>query len=411
VLNEIRSQLYLSATYVRDYLLEAEPSDAEMHRASLQMIQAQIDSELQLLGRELEPEQTRYYSELSREIANYWQVLAPTFTWDAHRLQREGLAFVRNQVSPRRTAMLSIADRIASIDDQQLDAGNRRVNHLLSEFQIRLAVILSATFLLGLGMAAFSTRKILRLDAQAQARYQEVVEARRNLKALSAQLVNAQESERRALSRELHDEVGQALSAVLMELHNFSAEPATQADPQARDHVETIKTLVENSVRVIRNMSLLLRPSMLDDLGVVPALRWYAREVSKRTSMDVSVATELVAEELSDEDKTCIYRVVQEALTNCSRHAGATKVRIRVQQETSRLVFSIQDDGKGFDVKQTKGLGLLGIEERVAKLGGKCQIQSAPGSGTTVAVELPFNKNGGSRDGRGNEKDSNPLGG
>jgi signal transduction histidine kinase len=307
--------------------------------------------------------------------------------------------------------MLSIADRIASIDDQQLDAGNRRVNHLLSEFQIRLAVILSATFLLGLGMAAFSTRKILRLDAQAQARYQEVVEARRNLKALSAQLVNAQESERRALSRELHDEVGQALSAVLMELHNFSAEPATQADPQARDHVETIKTLVENSVRVIRNMSLLLRPSMLDDLGVVPALRWYAREVSKRTSMDVSVATELVAEELSDEDKTCIYRVVQEALTNCSRHAGATKVRIRVQQETSRLVFSIQDDGKGFDVKQTKGLGLLGIEERVAKLGGKCQIQSAPGSGTTVAVELPFNKNGGSRDGRGNEKDSNPLGG
>jgi len=260
-------------------------------------------------------------------------------------------------------------------------------------------------------MAAFSTWKILGLERRAQAQYREVAEARGQLEQLSARLVQAQEDERRALSRELHDEVGQALSAVLVELRNLSAEFAIQSDGESAGHVETVKGLVENSVRVVRNMALLLRPSMLDDLGLVPALRWQAREVSKRTSMEVSVAAELVSDDLPDEYKTCIYRVVQEALHNCSGHAGATTVHIRVQQQPGRLALSIQDDGQGFDVRQTKGLGLLGIEERVARLGGKCEIHSAVGSGTIVAVELPFSNDGGSRDGRGQEEDSNSLSG
>jgi signal transduction histidine kinase len=242
-------------------------------------------------------------------------------------------------------------------------------------------------------MAAFSTRKILRLEAHAHTQYQQVAEARSQLKDLSARLVQAQETERRALSRELHDEVGQSLSAVLVELRNLSEELAIRSEEQSRSHVETIKSLVENSVRVVRNMALLLRPSMLDDLGLVPALRWQAREVSKRTSMDVSVATELASDDLPDEYKTCVYRVVQEALHNCSRHSQARTVRIRVEQQPGRLSLSIQDDGQGFDARQTKGLGLLGIEERVARLGGKCEVHSEPGEGTILAVELPLTNN------------------
>ena len=410
-LNEIRSQLYLSGTYVRDYLLEPEPGRAETYRASLEEVHAQMESALESFGRQLEPDQTTYYAELSVELSNYWQILGPIFQWDSSQRRREGYAFLRDEVFPRRAAMLAVAGRIANINEQQLNAGNHRVDHLLSEFQSRLAMTLLATLLLGSGMAAFSTWKILGLEARAQAQYQEVVEARRQLKELSARLVQAQENERRVLSRELHDEVGQALSAVLVELRNLSAESAIQTDEQSRGHVETVKSLVENSVRVVRNMALLLRPSMLDDLGLVPALRWQAREVSKQTSMEVSVAAELASDDLPDAYKTCIYRVVQEALHNCSRHAGATRVRVRVQQEPSRLSLSIQDDGQGFDVRQTKGLGLLGIEERVARLGGKCEIHSALGSGTIVAIELPFTNNEGSLDARGNEKDSDSVSG
>lgn len=207
--------------------------------------------------------------------------------------------------------------------------------------------------------------------------------------------MNAQETERRALSRELHDEVGQSLSAVLIELRNLSSALGVRATEETRSQVDVIKGLVENTVRVVRNMALLLRPSMLDDLGLVPALRWQAREVSKSTAMDVSVAAELTSDDLPDEYKTCIYRVVQEALHNCARHSHAQTVRIRVQQrpgpQGSELVaISIQDDGQGFDASQIKGLGLLGIQERVNRLGGACRVHSAPGKGTVLSVELPL---------------------
>ena len=410
-LNDVRSQLYLSGTYVRDYLLEPEPSRAETYRASLEGVHRQMDSALESFGHQLEPDQTKYYTELSAGLSNYWQILAPIFDWDSSQRRREGYAFLRDEIFPRRAAVLAIAGRIEYINEQQLNTGNHRVDYLLSEFQRRLAVVLLAALLLGSGMAAFSTWKILRLEARAHAQYQEVVEARGQLKELSAQLLHAQENERRVLARELHDEVGQALSAVLVELRNLSAESRMHSDEQSRDHVETVKSLVENSVRVVRNMALLLRPSMLDDLGLIPALRWQAREVSKQTSMEVSVTAELASDDLPEEYKTCIYRVVQEALHNCSRHARATRVQIRVQQEPGGLSLSIQDDGQGFDVRQTKGLGLLGIEERVARLGGKCEIHSGVGSGTIVAIDMPFSNGERRRDARGNEKDSDSVSG
>jgi signal transduction histidine kinase len=128
---------------------------------------------------------------------------------------------------------------------------------------------------------------------------------------------------------------------------------------------------------------------MLDDLGLVPALRWQAREISKRTSMNVIVTAELTSDDLPDDYKTCIYRVLQEALHNCARHSNAATVRVRVQQAGGRITLSIQDDGLGFDTAQIKGLGLLGIQERVNRLGGICRVHSSPGRGTVLSVELP----------------------
>jgi signal transduction histidine kinase len=409
-LNDIRSELYLSGTYVRDYLLEPEPERAEAYDASLEEVRRRMQSALEMYGRQPEPEQAKDYTELRTEIARYWEVLEPALQWNAIERRRQGYAFLRDEVFPRRAAVLGIAGRIADINEQQLSAGNQRVDHLLLTFQRRLAATLLATLALGLGMAAFSIRKILRLEAHAHTQYQQVAEARGQLKDLSARIVQAQEMERRTLSRELHDEVGQALSAVLVELRNLSEEPAIRSDEQSRSPVETIKSLVENSVRVVRDMALLLRPSMLDDLGLVPALRWQAREVSKRTSMDVSVATELASDDLPDEYKTCVYRVVQEALHNCSRHSQAKTVRIRVQQQGRRLSLSVQDDGKGFDVRQTKGLGLLGIEERVARLGGKCEVHSELGGGTILAVELPLSNNEAQMGSDRSEADSHLIG-
>jgi signal transduction histidine kinase len=409
VLNDIRSELYLSGTYVRDYLLEPEPAKAETFRASLEQVHREMESALESYHAELRSDERQNYAALDTELSQYWNVLRPILTWSAAERRSRGYPFLRDQVFPRRQATLEFAGRIASLNEQQLNAGNDLVVSLLGKFQARLAITLLATLALGLGMAAFSIRKILKLEASANAQYQAVAEAREQLKDLSARLVQAQEAERRALSRELHDEVGQSLSAVLVELRNLSSGLSTRSEEQTRSQTELIRSLVESTIRVVRNMALLLRPSMLDDLGLIPALKWQAREVSKRTSMDVSVAADITSDDLPDEYKTCVYRVVQEALHNCSRHSHATTVRIRVQQEANRLSLSIQDDGRGFDVRHLKGLGLLGIEERVARLGGKCEVHSSPGTGTILAIALPLPSGGVSRSGEPSEADSHPV--
>jgi signal transduction histidine kinase len=389
-LNEVRSDLYLSGTWVRDYLLEPEPARAETFRTSLEEIHKRMQDALDAYERQLSPEERPQSAALDTELSRYWDVLRPVMNWSVEERRTRGYAFLRDDVFPRRAAMLDIAGRIADINEQQMNAGNERVVGLLVQFQTRLSLTLLAALAIGLGMAVFSTRHILRLEANSELRYEEVAEARKQLTNLSAKLVQAQETERRALSIELHDEVGQALSAVLVELKNLSIRMEVQPAAASRGNVETIKGLVEGTVRVVRNMALLLRPSMLDDLGLIPALRWQAREMSKRTSIDVIVAAELTSDDFPDQFKTCLYRVVQEALHNCERHSGAGTVRIRVHQQPDRLVLRIQDDGRGFHVQQVKGLGLLGIEERVARLGGTCEVASEIGGGTILTVQLPL---------------------
>ena len=389
-LNDVRSDVYLSGTYVRDYLLEPSSERAEAYRVSLEDVRKHMDSALEAYGRQADPAEVQHYTTLRNELVDYWAALTPILRWNSGERSRSGYTFLRDEVFPRRQNMLNIADKIAAINEQQLTTSNAQVVELLVRFQTRLVLILIVALVLGGGMAAFSMRRILRLEDQARQRYEEAAEARKQLTDLSAKLVQAQETERRALSRELHDEVGQSLSAVLVELRNLSAGPTNRLDAKARNHVETIKALVENSVRVVRNMALLLRPSMLDDLGLIPALKWQARECSKRTSMDVSVAAELDLDNLPDDYKNCIYRVVQEALNNCTKHSKATTVRIKLLQGEDRLLLTIQDDGVGFDARQTKGLGLLGIQERTARLGGTFEVHSTPRAGTILSVELPF---------------------
>lgn len=128
---------------------------------------------------------------------------------------------------------------------------------------------------------------------------------------------------------------------------------------------------------------------MLDDLGLIPALRWQARETERRTGMRVAVATDDQGMELPDEYRTTIYRVVQEALTNAARHSNAQTVSILVRSEPARLIVIVQDDGIGFDPRQKKGMGLLGMHERISHLRGRFEIESEPGQGVVLRIELP----------------------
>jgi signal transduction histidine kinase len=388
-LEQIRSALYESGNVVRDYVL-VEPGEnkAETLRTELKTIRDHMETALKVYSLSLRPEERGPFQQLDTEVETYWSTLEPIFDWDAKARRNRGNSFLRHEVLPRRTTVLAIAREVGELNEQALQEDERRVADLFAQFQRRLQIITALGLGLGLVLAALTLSYTLRLEKSAEERYHESLQAQGELKELSKRLVDAQEQERRAISRELHDEVGQSLSALLVDVENLAAKPVE--DGVLRQGLKNIKMLAENCVNEARNMALLLRPSMLDDLGLVAALEWQAREVSKRTGMLVDIVEENVSGALPEEYKTCVYRIVQEALNNCSRHAYAKNVWVFVRQEPERLSLTIQDDGKGFDPSRVRGLGLVGMNERVSQLGGVLKVDSNQGHGTCLRVDLPL---------------------
>jgi PAS domain S-box-containing protein len=219
----------------------------------------------------------------------------------------------------------------------------------------------------------------------------------KDLQRLSTQLIDAQEAERRRISRELHDEMGQALTAIRFDLAEIEHELHLDISTETRERLAEATSLAEQILEKTRELALDLRPSMLDDLGLLPTLRWYVNRYIKRLNIDIEFEAIDYDERPTAEMETVLYRVVQEALTNVARHAQATRVRIHLRRTESKVIVTIEDNGRGFEVQkvtsretQEHGAGLLGIKERVASLGGSFDIQSDPGKGTRLSVEIPW---------------------
>jgi signal transduction histidine kinase len=210
------------------------------------------------------------------------------------------------------------------------------------------------------------------------------------LRRFSRQLVEVQETERRHLARELHDEIGQALTAAKINLQSAIG----GATPAASAKLEDTAAILDRLLGQVRQISLNLRPSTLDDLGLVPALRSLLDEQGRRASVTMRLTADNMPENLSLEIQTTCFRIAQEAITNAMRHAGATQIDVDLRCEDGKLRLLIHDNGAGFDVEsvraQTIGLGLIGITERAALIGGRARIISSPGKGTTTEVVLPL---------------------
>lgn len=231
-----------------------------------------------------------------------------------------------------------------------------------------------------------------RLERQYEQEHQQVLAAQRDLKRLSARLVEAQEIERQALSRELHDQVGQTLTALKIDV----ARAEQKLDPSQKEIADRLRRArqgAEETLEIIRRLSMLLRPSMLDDIGLSAALSWYAKQFSENTGIRVSLTDDGSADTLPDSHKTSLYRIVQEALTNCARHAEARTAHIHLTSNEDTYVLRIEDDGKGFDpANRPRGLGMIGIQERIEEMNGVLKVVSAPGSGAKISVTIPVTR-------------------
>lgn len=370
-LDSIRSYVLLTQTYMGDYFTDSDEGTAQEHWAQCQETWSRMLTDL--AGYQAGSMEEKALVVRLRELLDaHWRNVA---------VAARNRGSSRDEMFPLRTGVVEISTRVESVNAKQLAAAEAEIQREFEDMGHRLAVVLMIALGSALVLAAGCIVYILRIEHQNRKRYQEI-------ERLSARLVAAQEEERRSISRELHDEIGQTLTAVIVDAANL-ANRIPQDDELGRKYLENIRNLADSSINSIRNIALLLRPSMLDDLGLIAALEWQAREVSRRTGIKVEVTDENVPESLPDAVRTCVYRVVQEALSNISSHSGAKKAVVTARKTGGTLVLTIEDDGSGFDPARTRGLGLLGMEERVKGLGGRMETQSAPGKGTTLRVTLP----------------------
>ncbi len=251
-------------------------------------------------------------------------------------------------------------------------------------------------------IAAIAIIRFLRaFDEENRRRIQALSEAQKveqqRLQTLRAELlhrtVDAQEQERQRIAHDLHDQTGQTLTALGLGLNGI-AQTIPNNPQRAIQQAKQLQELATSGLTDLQHLVSGLHPPQLDELGLLPALRWYAQDINRYAHLDISIAGSLVEEEISNETRITLFRIAQEALTNAVRHAQARKVQVDIETLEDQVCLSVEDDGQGFDVdavlggNELKFLGLLGMKERAALIGGDCQIRSRKGKGTIVEVKF-----------------------
>ena len=391
-LRRLRSDVNLSGIFIRDYLLDPARGRAPHYRrriAEYRRTNMATFAELDALTRgqgEVDQRQNR----LRTRLDDYWRTVDPLFDLVPTEKAGTRAKFLRDEVRPRREAVLAIASEIEELNNATIAAQRTAVTQQQAELRTHLHRVLWITLLLGVVVAVTAVYRLRQLEDRSDEQRAEAEAAERQMRQLSQQLVATQEKERTKLSRELHDHVGQMLTALRMELGTIDRLRDAGDAPMARSVAEG-RNLVDTMVRLVRDLALGLRPSMLDDWGVQAALEWHARDFTRRYEVPVDLQVVGDLDRLPDQHRTAVYRIIQEALTNCARHARAERIRIRLQGDAGSLEVTVVDDGDGFDVTHRNGgLGLHGIEERVRELEGEVRIRSVEGAGTTLWIRLPL---------------------
>jgi two-component system, NarL family, sensor kinase len=240
--------------------------------------------------------------------------------------------------------------------------------------------------------------QVARISAENARLIERLSETERRFHRISRGVLRLQEEERGRISRDLHDGIGQSLTALKIQLELLEQE-AARAQAALVPRIAAVRDLAESCLTEVREMARLLRPQMLDDLGLEPTLRWLARTVEKRTGVAVALEAALETEAGQREDRdadTLVFRIVQEALTNVVRHAGVASARVRVERRGERLFVAVEDRGVGFDAEailagkdEERGFGVRAMRDRVQSFNGKFLVRSAPGA-TVVEAEIPL---------------------
>jgi signal transduction histidine kinase len=294
---------------------------------------------------------------------------------------------------PKRESVTRVIEEAQALNRSAYVQQQNEIASIYRAAQRRLWGSFGLAVLVSLAVAALATVYVGRLEHRIHRQREKETENARDLQRLSTKLVSAQEEERRVIARELHDEVGQALTAIKVEL--AVAQRAIDASGGPTHVLDDARSISEGVLHTVRDLSHLLHPAVLDDLGLGAAVDWYLKGFGRRHGLRVDLLQERMDGRLQPETEAAAFRIVQEALTNVVKHAHANSCRVYLHRLTNTLLVTVEDDGIGFEPASIEraanppGLGFIGIRERVSWLGGTLRLESAHGTGTRLTVELP----------------------
>ncbi|MEO8132176.1 MAG: ATP-binding protein [Bryobacteraceae bacterium] len=389
-LGEIKSAIQVSSIMIRDYLLDPSLRKGDDYRDQIVELRRSTAELLAGLEKVAQPANRRILADLKAEVHTYWQALDPVFEWEPEEKQAFSYSFLRRKIMPRREFVTKLAAEVKEYTDRSFLHERDEIAASEQAFTAYVRKMLLVSLLLGIGVAVLSVARISNLERRSEQQRLQTTKAEQEMRRLSHQLVHGQEQERRKISRELHDEVGQMLTGLRMEFRSLQkVHLAPRKEFEAK--LEQGRAILDKTLQAVRDIAMGLRPSMLDDLGLEAALQWQARDFSRRHDIPVAVNIRAKLADLPEEHRTTLYRIVQEALTNCARHARAKTVSISLTEGNGSLRLEVSDDGIGMPDHDAMaaGLGLLGIQERVRELGGHFEIRSTRGRGTLLVVDVP----------------------
>jgi signal transduction histidine kinase len=388
----VRAQVFLSSVYLRDAALDTRPDAASFYRDQLRATRAEVERALQQYLPDIDsPLEREHWNRLQTELDEYWGSLSPG--GDLPAPPGEADEFLRRHVIPKRELIVRISDDLRTLNQDALRQQLADVTQLHEALRQRIWWTSGIAVALGGAVALFGAWYAGRLESRIREQHLQERQHTRDLQRLSAELVHAQEDERRTIGRDLHDEIGQALLAIKLDLG--SLDRSGQVSGAAAHALKEARSTTDHAIQSVRDLSQLLHPAMLDDFGLVVTLEAYVQSFAIRTGLRAHVAAERMDARLPSEVEICVYRVVQEALTNVAKHAQATSCRVFLQRLPASVLVTVDDDGRGMesvtiDGPQTRGgVGLVGVRERVSRLNGSVRVETRAGKGTRLTIVLP----------------------
>ena len=395
-LSNIRSQVLMASVAFRDALLDPDPANMGRYRRQLEQSHATLDELLRAYEPVSDSEDEReQFARLESEVDAYRRSMLDVLASDRNQWLVEARNLLSRRVTPRRDIIIAVSEGVQSLNRAGYVEQQSVIGGVYQSVQRDLWQVLGLALAVGMGIAMLAVVYAGRLERRLRQQMSRTAGLAHDLQELSAKLVTVQEQERRHIARELHDEIGQALTAIKVEL--AYAQRSIEGAQGLDTVLQAARTITDGALHQVRDLSYLLHPAALDEFGLVSAVDEHVKSFRSRHGIAAELSHASMSSRLAPDTETAAYRIIQEALNNVAKHANASHCKVYLARQPDVLRIVVEDNGIGFDASaprspDRRGLGLIGIRERASHLNGTVVIESVRGSGTRIVVELPVRR-------------------